>query len=465
MASPFTEVEVDDRVVKVTNPDRVYFPGVAARPSSTWSSTTSRSATASSTRCSSARACCTGSPRGWPATRCTRSGCPPGAPPWVETVRLHFPRWNRTADELCVTELGAVIWAVQMSTVEFHPWNSRRADTEKPDEWRIDLDPGPLSDFAQVQRVAGVVHEVLDELGAVGYPKTSGGKGLHVYVRIPPDHGFKRRTPGGARVRPRGRAAGPRRRHDRRGGARTATRTTCSSTTTRTPATTPSPRRTRSAASPTPGSRRRSAGTRSTTATRATSRSSPCRSGTPSSATCTRASTATSSTSRRCWSGPTATTPRARAAADRRRTTRPRILAVALRMNADHAEHPERRLRRARGRGGADPQRRLGARRRDGQPLRPQPDVRADDGRGARAGDRRPARRPPDDRGRPTARRWRTSRRAPARSPSTSRPRRRRCGWPASCAPTVPGPAWRCKPATPDRALRGPARPSSTWCC
>jgi DNA ligase D-like protein (predicted polymerase) len=84
-----------------------------------------------------------------------------------------------------------VIWAVQMSTVEFHPWNSRRHDTEKPDEWRIDLDPGPTCDWATVQRVAHLTHEVLDELGAVGFPKTSGGSGLHVYVRIPPDHGFQ----------------------------------------------------------------------------------------------------------------------------------------------------------------------------------------------------------------------------------------------------------------------------------
>jgi DNA ligase D-like protein (predicted polymerase) len=109
----------------------------------------------------------------------------------VETVQLYFPRWGRTADELCVTELAQVIWAVQMSTVEFHPWNSRRADTEKPDEWRIDLDPGPECDWATVQRVAAVSHEVLDELGAVGFPKTSGGSGLHIYVRIPPDHGFQ----------------------------------------------------------------------------------------------------------------------------------------------------------------------------------------------------------------------------------------------------------------------------------
>ena len=115
---------------------------------------------------------------------------PRGAPPWVETVRLHFPRYGLHADELCVTRLADVAWAVQMSTVEFHPWNSRRADTEKPDEWRIDLDPMPDAPFSRVRRAAHVAHEVLDELGAVGWPKTSGGHGLHVYVRIRPDHGF-----------------------------------------------------------------------------------------------------------------------------------------------------------------------------------------------------------------------------------------------------------------------------------
>ena len=61
---------------------------------------------------------------------------------------MHFPRYGLHADELCVTELADVIWAVQMSTVEFHPWNSRRADIEKPDEWRIDLDPMPDCPFA-----------------------------------------------------------------------------------------------------------------------------------------------------------------------------------------------------------------------------------------------------------------------------------------------------------------------------
>jgi DNA ligase D len=115
---------------------------------------------------------------------------PAGAPPWVETVQVYFPRYGRTADELCVTELGSVLWAVQMATVEFHPWNSRRADVEKPDEWRIDLDPMPEAGFERVRRVAGVAKGVLDDLGITGYPKTSGGNGLHIYVRIVPEWGF-----------------------------------------------------------------------------------------------------------------------------------------------------------------------------------------------------------------------------------------------------------------------------------
>jgi DNA ligase D len=114
---------------------------------------------------------------------------PSGAPEWIDTVRVDFPS-GRHADELCVTELASVIWAVQMSTVEFHPWNSRRADVERPDEWRIDLDPMPECDLDTVRRVARVAHEVLDELGAVGWPKTSGGSGIHIYVRIEPRWSF-----------------------------------------------------------------------------------------------------------------------------------------------------------------------------------------------------------------------------------------------------------------------------------
>lgn len=190
MASPFVEIEVDDRVVKVTNPDRVYFPMTGATKLDLveyYLAVGDGIVNALRERpCMLHRF-----PKGLEGDKVHQKRIPAGAPPWVETVQLYFPRWGRTADELCVTELAQVIWATQMSTVEFHPWNSRRADTEKPDEWRIDLDPGPECDWATVQRVAGVTREVLDELGAVGFPKTSGGSGLHIYVRIPPDHGFQ----------------------------------------------------------------------------------------------------------------------------------------------------------------------------------------------------------------------------------------------------------------------------------
>lgn len=129
-------------------------------------------------------------PEGIEGEKVHQKRVPRGAPDWLETVRISFPRYNRTADEVCVTELASVIWAVQMSTVEFHPWNSRRADVERPDEWRIDLDPGDDCDFAGVREVAAVAHEVLDELGAIGWPKTTGGSGLHIYVRIEAEHGF-----------------------------------------------------------------------------------------------------------------------------------------------------------------------------------------------------------------------------------------------------------------------------------
>ena len=128
-------------------------------------------------------------PRGVEGEKVHQKRLPPGAPDWVDTVRVDFPS-GRHADELCVTELASVIWAVQMSTVEFHPWNSRRADIERPDEWRIDIDPMPECSFASVRRVAHAAREVLDELGAVGWPKTSGGSGIHIYVRIEPRWGF-----------------------------------------------------------------------------------------------------------------------------------------------------------------------------------------------------------------------------------------------------------------------------------
>jgi len=188
--TPAVELEVGPHTVRVTNPDRVYFPKTG------WTKLDLvnyyLSVGDGIVRALFERPCMMHRfPEGLAGDKVHQKRVPHGAPPWLNTVRVTFPRWNRTADELCVTELASVIWAVQMSTVEFHPWNSRRADTEVPDEWRIDLDPMPLCDFATVRRVAHVAQEVLADLGATGFPKTSGGKGLHIYVRIVPEWGFQ----------------------------------------------------------------------------------------------------------------------------------------------------------------------------------------------------------------------------------------------------------------------------------
>jgi DNA ligase D len=188
-ASPAVEIEVENRSVRLSNPDRVYFPetGATKRDLVDYYLAVGPGIVNALRR----RPCMLHRfPKGLAGKKVHQKRLPAGAPPWVETVRLHFPRYGLHADELCVTEVAQVIWAVQMSTVEFHPWNSRAPDVELPDEWRIDLDPMPECDFDTVRRVAGVAREVLDELGATGYPKTSGGNGLHVYVRIEPTHGF-----------------------------------------------------------------------------------------------------------------------------------------------------------------------------------------------------------------------------------------------------------------------------------
>jgi DNA ligase D len=189
MAGHEVEVEVGNRSVRITNPGRVYFP---ARGETKLDLVRYYLSVGDGiVRALRERPCMMHRfPSGVAGDKVHQKRVPHGAPPWLETVRVHFPRYGRHADELCVTELAAVVWAVQMSTVEFHPWNSRRADTERPDEWRIDLDPGPRCEFGTVRRVARIVQEILGELGATGWPKTSGGHGLHIYVRIEPRWGF-----------------------------------------------------------------------------------------------------------------------------------------------------------------------------------------------------------------------------------------------------------------------------------
>jgi len=126
------------------------------------------------------------------ATRADSSGdafyqkrVPAGAPDYVRTARIAFPS-GRTADEVAPSELAVVAWAANLGTLTFHPWPVTSDDVDRPDQLRIDLDPQPGTDFSDAARVAPHVRELLDEHGLQGWPKTSGGRGIHVFVPIEP---------------------------------------------------------------------------------------------------------------------------------------------------------------------------------------------------------------------------------------------------------------------------------------
>ena len=188
MPSPFVELEVGERLVRVTNPDKVFF---SARGETKldlvtyYLSVGDGIVRALYERPTQLKR----HPDGAEGEAIYQKRVPEKRPDWIETARVTFPS-GRHADELCVTELAQVIWAVNLGTLDFHPWPSRRADVEHPDELRIDIDPQPGTTFADAKPVALMVREVLDELGFTGWPKTSGNRGIHVACRIEPRRPF-----------------------------------------------------------------------------------------------------------------------------------------------------------------------------------------------------------------------------------------------------------------------------------
>jgi DNA ligase D len=184
MPSPFVELEVGERVVRVTNPEKVFF--------------TKRQETKLdlvqyyvSVADGIVRALCERPtylkrhPDGAASEPIYQKRVPEKRPDWIETTRVTFPS-GRHADALCVTEVAQVAWAANLGTLDFHPWPARRADLDHADELRIDIDPQKGRSFRDGKRVAGLVHEVLDEIGYVGWPKTSGNRGIHIACRIEP---------------------------------------------------------------------------------------------------------------------------------------------------------------------------------------------------------------------------------------------------------------------------------------
>src|SRR5271154_7011930 len=114
---------------------------------------------------------------------------PDSAPGWLETATVTFPS-GRHARELVPNDAAHLVWGVNLGVIDWNPWPVRRADLDSPDELRVDLDPGPGVAFDEVRQVALSVREVLDEHELLGFPKTSGSRGIHIYVRVVPEQSF-----------------------------------------------------------------------------------------------------------------------------------------------------------------------------------------------------------------------------------------------------------------------------------
>ena len=182
-------LELDGRDVTVTNPDKVFFPqlgktkldlvkyyvsvadgalrGVADRPMNLKRF-----------------------PNGAGGEPFFQKRAPEPRPAWVRTATVEFPS-RRTADEVVCSDLATLAWVVNLGCIDLNPWPVRTPDVDHPDELRVDLDPQPEASWADVRNVALVVRQVLDDNGLIGYPKTSGSRGIHINVRIEPRWSFE----------------------------------------------------------------------------------------------------------------------------------------------------------------------------------------------------------------------------------------------------------------------------------
>jgi DNA ligase D-like protein (predicted polymerase) len=184
MATPAVTVEAGGHEVRVTNPDKVFFPqaghtkldlvryyldvaegalrGVAGRPM-----VLKRFV------------------HGAEGEPFFQKRVPAGRPPWLRTALIRFPS-GRSAELAVCDEPAALAWVANLGCIDLNPWPVRAEDVDHPDELRVDLDPTPEATFADVRRVALLVGELLRELGYTSYPKTSGSRGMHINVRIAP---------------------------------------------------------------------------------------------------------------------------------------------------------------------------------------------------------------------------------------------------------------------------------------
>src|SRR5918999_4570152 len=187
VAADAETLEVAGRDIRVTNPGKVYFPDAPGGPITKldlvryWVEV----AEAALVGCRDRPTTLHRFPDGAGDEGFYQKRLPKGAPSWVETALIRFPS-GRTADMPVMADEAHLAWAATLGCLEINPWPVRKGDVDHPDELRVDLDPGPEIPFEHVREVALVTREVLEEHGLIGFPKTSGKKGIHVNVRIRP---------------------------------------------------------------------------------------------------------------------------------------------------------------------------------------------------------------------------------------------------------------------------------------
>jgi bifunctional non-homologous end joining protein LigD len=175
-------VEVAGRAVPVSNPDKVYFPrtGHTKRDLVRYYLSVADGALRGAG----------GRPmvlkrfvNGAEGEAFFQKRAPSSRPDWIGTVELSFPS-GRTAEEVVITDAAGLAWVANLGCIDLNPHPVRADDLDHPDELRVDLDPVPGVEWAQIVRVALVAREVLADFGLTGWPKTSGSRGMHVYARI-----------------------------------------------------------------------------------------------------------------------------------------------------------------------------------------------------------------------------------------------------------------------------------------
>jgi bifunctional non-homologous end joining protein LigD len=191
VATKAETLDVAGRDIRVTNPDKLYFPDAPDGPITKldlvryWVEV----ADAALIGCRDRPTTLHRFPDGATGEGFYQKRLPKGAPPWVETALITFPS-GRTANMPVMADAAHLAWAATLGCLEINPWPVRSGDVDHPDELRMDLDPMPGVPFEQVREVAMAAKDVLEEHGLMGFPKTSGKKGIHVNVRIRPEWDF-----------------------------------------------------------------------------------------------------------------------------------------------------------------------------------------------------------------------------------------------------------------------------------